>query len=240
MAIRADFAATFYEIGTYYDKAKFSPFFEFLHKMNAQILASLSEFRDCLIFYIDSSEEVTFPVDILCRLNRAKISSSICERIMSFQKDVGVTWPIPVCWYMFELCVKEEASQNEHGMISLVSCCFIGINFSMTRNDVLKSITYLHSMGLFLYFPLVLPDVIFTNPQYLLDMLSALIQVSFVDSFEDILPEGQSLQLESQHIFHEDEIFDSYLLNKLCLSFVSPLFSEEKFLKLHQYLNMHK
>ena len=223
-------------IGTYYDKTRFWPFYESLRDKNAQILASLSEFRDCLIFYNESSEEVIFPVDNLCWFNREKISSSIRERIMSFQMDVGISAPIPVRWYMFELRVKEEASQKNHGMITLNSCCSIGINLSMTRDDVLKSITYLHSMALFLYFPTVLPKLIFTNPQYLLDMLSALIRVSFVDSIDDILPEGQSLEVESQRKFHEDGIFDSYLLNKLCLPFVPQLFSEEKFLKLVQYL----
>ena len=103
-------------------------------------------------FYNDSSEEVIFPVDNLGRKNREKISLSIRERIMSFQKDVGVSIPIPVRWYMFELRVKEEASQHEHGMISLDSCCDIGLNFSMNREDVLKSITYLHSMALFFLF----------------------------------------------------------------------------------------
>ena len=223
-------------IGTYYDKTKFWPFFESLRRKNAQLLSSLNEFRDCLIFYNESSEEVIFPVDNLCRKNREKISSSIRERIMFFQKDVGIPIPIPVRWYMFELRVKEEASQEEHGMISLESCCAIGFNFSMNRDDVLKSIAYLHSMALFLYFRVVLPEVIFTNPQYLLDMLSALIRVSFVDSFYNILPEGQSLDKETQRIFREDGIFDSYLLNKLCLPFVSPLFSEERFFKLLQYL----
>ena len=177
-------------IGTYYDKTKFWPLIESLPKKNAQILASLNEFRDCLIFYNESTEEVIFPVDNLCRLNREKISSSIRERIIAFQNVVAVPIPIPVRWYMFELRVKEEASQNDHGMISLESCCAIGFNFSMNKDDVLKSVTYLHSIALFLHFPAVLPNIIFTNPQYLLDMLLALIRVSFVDYFKNILPKG--------------------------------------------------
>ena len=223
-------------VGTRYDKIRFSPFSESLRKKNAQILSLLSKFRDCLIFYNESSEEVIFPVDNLCWLNREKISSSIRERIMSFQKDVGVSLPIPVCWYMFELRVKEEASENEHGMISLESCCTIGINFRMNQDDVMKSITYLHSMALFLYFPVVLPNVIFTNPQYLLDMLSKLIRVSFVDLLDDILSEGQSLLSHIQHEFRTNGVFEESFLDKLCLPFVSSLFTKTHFLDLLQYL----
>ena len=225
-------------IGTYYDKIRFSPFAESLNKKNAQILASLIEFRDCFIFHNESSEEVIFPVDNLCRLNRKKISSYIRERIVSFQKDVDVSKPIPVRWYMFELLVKEQASQEEHGMISLESCCAIGVNLNMNQDDVLKSVTYLNSMALVLYFPLVLPNVIFTNPQYLLDILSVLIRVSFVDLLEHILPENQSLS-EIENVVNdlrEDGQFDESLLDKLCLPLVSPLFTKSDFLELLQYL----
>ena len=93
-------------------------------------------------------------------------------------------------------------------------------------------------MALFLYFPAVLPNVIFTNPQYLLDMLSALIRVSFVNSLEDVLPEGQSVEPEAQHLFRIEGVFDVSILDKVCLPFVSSLFSAQSFLKLLQYLNI--
>ena len=58
----------------------------------------------------------------------------------------------------------------------------------------------------------MLPNVIFTNPQYLLDMLSALIRFSFVESLEDILPVNQCLEVDAKQIFREDGVFDSSLL----------------------------
>ena len=67
-------------------------------------------------------------------------------------------------------------------------------------------------------------------------MLSALIRFSFVESLEDILPVNQSLEVDAKQIFREDGVFDSSLVGKLCLPFVPPLFSEEKFLKLLRYL----
>ena len=91
-------------------------------------------------------------------------------------------------------------------------------------------------MAFFLFFPNVLPYVIFTNPQYLPDMLSALIRFSFVELLEDILPVNQCLEVDAKQISREDGVFDSFLLGKLCLPFVPPLFSEEKFLKLLRYL----
>ena len=149
---------------------------------------------------------------------------------MSYQKHIGITVPIPVRYYMLGMHLTEEASQEEHGMISFDSCCSIGLNLEIVRNDVLKSIIYLHSMASFLFFPKVLPNVIFTNPQYLLDMLSALIRFSFVESLEDILPVNQCIEVDAKQIFHEDGVFDSSLLGKLCLPLLLLCFQKRSFL----------
>ena len=225
-------------VGTYYDKVKGLTFksFESLHLKNEQLLSTLHEFQDHFIFYNNNPQQLIFPVDNLCWLGRKKMSSFIRECIMSCQKDIGITVPIPVRWYMFEMCLKEEASQQDHGMVSLDSCCSIGVNFNMNRDDVLESITHLNSMALFLYFPLVLPNIIFTNPQYLLDMLSALISVSFVNSLGDILQESQSLLPDSLKMFRNKGVFDDLFLDKLCFPFVSELFTKTELLKLLQHL----
>ena len=227
-------------IGTFYDKFKGSKekAIESLRAKNELLLSTLYEFRDHFIFSSNDPDELIFPVDNMCWWNRKKISSSFRQLIMSYQTDIGISLPIPVRWYMFEMRLKEEGSQEEHGMISLETCCSIGVNFIMNQSDVQKSIMYLQSMALLLYFPSVLPNVIFTNPQYLLDMLSALIRVSFVNSIEDILPEGQSLEPEAQNMFREDGVFDSSLVDKVCFPFVSSLFSAQQLLNLLRYLRI--
>ena len=63
-------------IGTYYDKTKglkkLLNNFESLEEKNAQLIAVLHEFRDHLVFYNETSEELIFPVDNLCHWNRKK------------------------------------------------------------------------------------------------------------------------------------------------------------------------
>ena len=227
-------------IGTYYDKTKGAKkgLYEPLQYKNKQLLSTLGEFHDHFIFHNDDQKELIFPVDNLCWWNRKKISSSLRQHIMSYEKDIAIASPIPVRWYMFELRLKTEVSQEEHGMISLESCCSIGVSLGMDVNDVLKSLSHLHTMALFLYFPNVLHKVLFTNPQYLLDMISALIRVSFVDSLKDILLEGKSITPDSQREFCEFGVFDECLLDSVCLPFVSSLLTKKDFLKLLRYLRI--
>ena len=227
-------------IGTCYDKIKGvrKVFYESLEFKNEQLLSTLSEFHDHFIFPKDDPKKLIFPVDNLCWWNRKKISSSLRQHIMSYQKEIAIAAPIPVRWYMFELRLKEEASQEDHGIISLESCCGFGVSLGMDENDVKKSLSHLHTMALFLYFPIVLRNVIFTNPQYLLDMLSALIRVSFVDSLEDILLKGKSIALDTQRAFREFGVFEESLLDSVCLPFVCSVFTKHAFLMLLRYLHI--
>ena len=229
-------------IGTCYDKitglSKLFYSYESLEFKNEKLLSTLSEFHDHFIFHNEDTKELIFPVDNLCWWNRRNISSSLREHIMSYEKDISIAAPIPVRWYMFELRLKEEASHEDHGIISLQSCHSFGVSLGMDINDVLKSLSHLHTMALFLYFPIVLRNVIFSNPQYLLDLLSALIRVSFVDSLEDILLEGKSITPDTQRAFREFGVFDESLLDKVCLPFVSSLFTKHAFLTLLRYLHI--
>ena len=221
-------------VGTYLDQLnktfKKSRVVEILRERNAQLLSALQEFRGHFIFYDDEAKELTFPVDNLCWWSRKKISSAIRQRIMS-KVGVGFNFPVPVRWYMFELKVSEQASQENHGIIPFDNCCKIGGQLSMDVSEVKECVAFFDSLSLFLYYPKVLPNIIFTNPQYLLDSLSTLIRFSFVDLLEEILPD-EELSSEDQRLLREDGIFEDLLLDKLSLPFIPHLFSKDDFLQL--------
>ena len=225
-------------VGSYFDELKKQlkkrSLIEVLREKNAQLLSALHEFKSQFIFHNDESQEVIFPVDNLCWWSRKEMSAAIRERIMS---KVGIAFsvPIPIRWYMFEISVLEEiteVTEMQHGIISLNTCYNIGFQLGMDRSEVLQCAVYLDSFSSFLFFPKVLPNVVFTDPQFLLDILSRLISVSFVDLMEKILPGGCSISPETQRLLREDGIFEDSLLDNLSLPFVPPLFTKDDFLKL--------
>ena len=208
---------------------------ETIKEKNEKLLSCLSEFLDLFIFYNRDSNELIFPVDNLCVWSRDKISADIRLRLLSTQSDISFSVKIPVRWYVFDLNMKEETSMKSHGMISLESCYAIGSKFGMDNEEVGQCLIYLDSMRLCIYYPNLLPHVVFTNPQFLIDSLSNIVRVSFVDDLKQILPRGVRLSDQTVQSLKRDGVFDESLLSTLELTFIPHLFSKSNLLLLLQH-----
>ena len=227
----------FFLIGTYHDHThgitslfrSIEPFPE----KNRQLLHALRDYKEHLVFYNEHNEELIFPVNNMCWQSREKISSEIRHRITCSNKPIHIE--IPIRWYMFEVKVKEESLKVAHGMVTLDTCEQIGIKLGMGKQEVSQCIEYLNSLSLFLYFP-VLPHVVFTNPQYLLDMVTSLVRVSFIDYPEELLMKGLVLPPGTQRELIRKGLFSEELLLYLSLEFFPNLFTRNHLIYLLQYL----
>ena len=202
-----------------------------LSDKNRELQEHLEEFITQFIFYNRDSKELIFPINNLCKKNREVLSTEIRNRIMS-HSNISFSVDIPVRWYIYDIKMKEEASKETHGMISLQSCYTVGSKLGMNESEVKQCLIYLDSMRLCIYYPHLLPHVVFTNPQFLIDSLSNIVCVSFVDDLQQILPVGVSLSDEIIMSLKRDGVFDELLLDNLELTFIPGLFSKSDLLSL--------
>ena len=198
-----------------------------LEQNNKELQKCLSDFLKLFIFYNPNSNELIFPVNNLCEHDRENISANIRSRLLS-RPNIVVTKEISIRWYVFDLDMKEEASEETHGMISLTSCYEVGEKWGMKEKDVNICLKYLDSMRLCIYYHKVLPDVVFTSPKILIDCLSDIVRVSFDDKLRGSLSPDTKKSLS-------DGIFDESLLDSLELTLTS-LFSKDDLLLLLQHL----
>ena len=96
-------------------------------------------------------------------------------------------------------------------------------------NYVKDTLKFFDSLNLYLYFADLQPlqHVVFTNPQYLLKLLSQVIQVSFVNQ--------PSIPTSACCTLRDTGIFDDSLLDQLNLQFVPPHFTKDHFLQLLKF-----
>ena len=228
-------------VATNCDRSKFRRFIGLDEKLNTKnkvLQECLSEFLDLFIFYNRDSNELIFPVDNLCWWNRKKISADIRSHLLCSRSDISFNVKIPIRWYVFDLNMKKEASKETHGIITLESCFIIGNKFGMNKSEVKHCLNYLDSMRLCIYYPNIIPHVVFTSPQFLIDCLSNIVRVSFVDDLQQILPEGVCLSGETVQSLKSDGVFDESLLDNLGLTFLPNLFSKSDLLSLLQYFRL--
>ena len=105
----------------------------------------------------------------------------------------------------------------------------IGRIITMPVDEVKASLQYFHEMSIILYYPAILPNVVFTSPQFLLDKISDIIAISLgkVDTGATL---GERRKLQSQGVFKKS------LLNHVSKGFEEDLFTPDDFLHLMSHL----
>ena len=214
-------------LGTFFDKMM-ECIDESLAEKNARLWSTLRQFRGVHINYCEAKKEIIFPVNTTAR---GEPEMKIAERIRTIVCQSYIEAEIPARWFLFQLELQDLHKPTKSMVVSKRECLRIGVALEMNRKDVEGALMYYHDLTIFLYFPAVLPDVVFLHPQPLFNKLSEIISISFADAVTQleemniILPAHAHIQLKAEGVFTRD------LLDCLSDGF-SPDFTADDFLKL--------
>ena len=205
---------------------------ESIEEKDRILLQELEGFLNHFIYHDFACDKLIHPVNNLCTgSERSKGSLDLRKKLLlSIQSQVKPREvKIPVHQYLFDILVKNQiksSGKESHGVLTLEECNDIGTKLGVDVNDTLK---FFDSLNLYLYFADLQPlqHVVFTNPQYLLKLLSQVIQVSFVNQ--------TSIPTSACRTLRDTGIFDDSLLDQLNLQFVPPHFTKELFLQLLKF-----
>ena len=214
-------------LGTFFDKIA-ECVGESLEEKNIRLWSALSQFRGVHMFYCEAKKETVFPVNTTAR---SETEIKIAERIRAIVSRSYIEAEIPARWFLFKLELEDLQKITKSMVVSKSECLRIGLTLEMDQKDVEASLLYYHDLTIFLYFPAILPNVVFLHPQPLFNKLSEVISISFADAvtyleeMNIVVPANAHLQLKAEGIFTRE------LLNCLPEGF-SPDFTADDFLKL--------
>jgi len=153
--------------------------------------------RQQLIFEIDGSEEGwSRNDDVLTKLRKEVIRRSESMKI-----------DMPIRWFVFHLTLKEHAKKNKFDFVTLEVCYEIGKQCQMNHTDVDQVLLFLDEVNIILYYPKIIPNMVFCNSQFLLRKVTEII----VASFECLDLVGD--RLGSSKRFHKEGIFSCELIS---------------------------
>ena len=218
-------------LGTFLDKIHECN--ESLDKKDAILFEKLEQYSEMRLDYCDYEDKIIYPINTTARDdNETKMASEIRSRICKSYIEAE----IPARWFLFKLDLDHFQKTTKDMIVSKSKCLEIGAALKMDSADVEASLMYYHDLTIFLYFPDILPNVVFLHPQPLFDKLSELISISFADAVGHLVDEGTFLPPGAHKKLKNEGIFHLNLLTSYLSSGFSNDFSPSDFLKLLENL----
>ena len=161
-------------IGTHVDQEKKSS--ETRDEKNRKILQILSPLDQKQIVYHNLSEKkVLFAVNAMARGNIEEISvKQIREALLSEGSMKPVD--IPSRWFALEILLEEMVQALKRGVLSKEDCITAATEkLHFEEDGIDAALQYLDQVSAILYYPKILSNVVFADPQVLLDKVSELV-----------------------------------------------------------------
>ena len=178
------------------------------------------------IFAIDSISRSDSDKDV-----RDKIRRGIVKAVKPFCKTA-----LPLQYYALELELELQAKKEKHDVISFERCFReIGTSLKFSRKTFLAAIQHLDELNLILYFKSQAPDVIFTNPNTLLDKVGEIVEKSYIWRGKVPSHEDQWVSNESVFLVKRGEV-TLEVLKSFESSYVEGLFDHNTLTRILTHL----
>ena len=219
-------------VGTHLDRIKESS--ESLDEKNEKIFKIVSPLAPQQVIYHNAVEKmIVFPINAK---NPGKCEEAIVKQIREvlFSDESVKPAKIPSSWFAFEILLEEMVRVHERGVFSKDECITAAVEkLHFEEAAVEAALQYLEKLSVLFYFPEVLPEVVFADPQVIIDKVSELV---FKSAEIDGLSKSHALSGE-WNIFHEWGLVTvKFLSEEFTSHFVPGLFEVDDLVKLFKKL----
>ena len=143
---------------------------------NEKLLELLTPSMEVQLMYFKADgSELIYPLNAKDpNDNDRKHTTELCQAIGSM-KDSLVPQEIPLRWLVFHQEIQALSKKNNAVVLSLQECSQVAIRLHMV-DDTKAALKFFSDLNVILYYPSILPNVVFTNPQCILDIISEIVQ----------------------------------------------------------------
>ena len=209
-------------VGTHRDSADKCS--ESISEKNQQLNGLLDPCKYHVLYKGEKLKEVIFPVN--CKAPRdedRRVAKVLREKIVSMSPQ---SMKMPIAWFGLEIHLLRT---SEDGVLSLVQCQACATRLHMEGDAFSAALHHLVQHNVFLYYPEVLPQTVFCNPQVVLTKVTELVQYHHKlrdNPDEDVAAEGDLV------MFRDRGLVSVKLLRKFPKHYKEGLFTPPDLLKL--------
>ena len=223
-------------LGTHYDLITEDK----LKEMNKELMSSLKPEVENYVVPNVRGESILFPVNNLVSEDkgRMKAGQDLCQSIANCG-GTSLKMKVPIRWFAFELWLQKVAEDKSCNFLTIDEVISAGARCKMSEGDTKDALQYLHNVTIILYYPDILPQLVFVDPKPILEVLSRLLALTYVERkalhliANPVPPEEDINELHDFGFFKEE-----LLTNHFKSLFPSPNFEPSHFIKLLIHLRI--
>ena len=190
----------------------------------------LPTFEKEIIYYQPGTDQVLFPMNAKCPGEEEEDMAQAIVSKFSTENRLDKR-QLPLQWLGFEIMLEEITLRLKRGILSRNECLEVAHRLHLDESALDAALIYLDELSLVFYYPEILPEVVFTDPQVLLDKISELVKAHH-DKLT-ILCSGEDWQKFFCHALVTVEFLQQATFKK---HYVSGLFEPEQLAMLYRKL----
>ena len=165
-------------LGTHYDCISQ----ESLKKIDEELMSSLKPDIKNYVVHNKRRESIIFPVNTLIPADKGRMEAGqkLCQSIVNCG-GTSLKMHMPIRWFAFELWLQKVAEKKSRNVLVIDEVISAGKRFKMSEKDTKDALQYLHRVTIVLYFHDILPQLVFIDPQPILEILSRLLALTYVE-----------------------------------------------------------
>ena len=136
----------------------------------------LPTFEKEIIYYKHRTGEVIFPMNAKSPGKEEEAVAATIRSIISKKRRLNPK-QLPLQWLTIEIVLEEITKALKRGVLSRSECLEVARRLHFDESMLEAALTYLDELSLIFYYPDILPEIVFTNPQVVLDKISELVKV---------------------------------------------------------------
>ena len=148
-----------------------------LHKRLREIL--LPQFKERIVFCDSTMEDFIFTMNAAKPAKKDKECAEAIRRCLSGKKEGRVVVQVPLRWYALYQKLVEVSGGLGKKVLSRKQCGLVADSMKIDERSCEEALNFFNRLNMLFYFPDILADLVFVEPQILLDKVTELVEESY-------------------------------------------------------------
>ena len=189
--------------------------------------------QDELVLYSPRLQdtEVIFPINTQTPTEQDHQVCALIRKQVEDKKCAPPPYKIPIGWFLLE---QDIIKASKGGVISKKQCISIASLLNIHAEPLTAALKYFDDLNIFLYYPSVLSELVFSEPQILLNKVTELVHFSYSlrSDRPPLAVEGKWLQFRDKGMITVDMFQDE----RFSTHYIPDLFTSADLIKLFEHL----